>query len=143
MNTHTLCVWLFVFGLSVFTCRFYAQCPITIEATVSDLTCHGDNSGAVVISSSNWTLPLASVDWSVDVYDGQTVVTDMPAGPYIVTVTDANNCTATVNFVVEQPQPLVLQDCVADFNDNSSNLGFIQFLGTGGTGNYDIYFEGP
>lgn len=59
--------------------------------------------GTATVGVRGGTTPY-SYSWS----DGQTVsnATNLPAGSYTVTVTDANNCTATTNVSITQPGAL-------------------------------------
>lgn len=67
----------------------------TLNASISSQTnidCSGANTGAATAAASNGTAPY-TYNWS----NGATSesITNVPAGMYTVTVTDANNCTVT------------------------------------------------
>ena len=76
--------------------------PVTITAvaTATDALCNEAANGQVGLEVSGGTTPYTFL-WS----NGATTedLTDVPAGTYSVTVTDANNCTATASATVAQP----------------------------------------
>lgn len=72
--------------------------------SVKNVGCNGEMNGAVYLQASGGTNPL-TYQWS----SGQTTedITNLPAGTYTVTVTDANGCTTTVSAIVTQPAIIV------------------------------------
>ena len=76
--------------------------PVTITAvaTATDALCNEAANGQVGLEVSGGTTPYTFL-WS----NGATTedLTDAPAGTYSVTVTDANNCTATASATVLSP----------------------------------------
>jgi gliding motility-associated-like protein len=84
--------------------------PILIPGTVTDITCNGQNDGAVDITPSGGTAPY-SISWS----NGATTedISALPGGSYTVTITDANSCPPqTATFTVIEP-PLVTGTAIA------------------------------
>ena len=77
---------------------------ISLDSIV-DVRCGGGSDGAVYISTGAGTPPY-SYSWS----NGATTedITNVPAGTYIVTVTDNAGCTAKDTFNVNEPTPLVI-----------------------------------
>lgn len=71
----------------------------------SNVTCHGAANGSIAITASGGT-PGYTYLWS----DGSTNEdrTGLGPGTYVVTVTDANGCTAVRTEVITQPQPLTI-----------------------------------
>ena len=65
--------------------------PIMIDITTNDDACAGSNSGTATATASAGVAPY-SYNWS-NGQNGQTI-TNLAAGSYFVTVTDANACTA-------------------------------------------------
>jgi hypothetical protein len=70
---------------------------------VTNVLCHGDSTGATNLTVNGGTTPYA-VQWST----GQTSedLSGLPAGTYIVTVTDANGCFDVMLAQVTQPAPI-------------------------------------
>ena len=73
---------------------------ITAAATATDALCNEAANGQVDLIVAGGTAPYTFL-WS----NGATTedLTDLTAGTYSVTVTDANNCTATAEATVDQP----------------------------------------
>lgn len=77
---------------------------LTASAVVTDVLCFGGTDGKVDLTVAGGTIPYTFV-WS----NGATTedLTNVAAGTYSVTVTDANSCTATASGTVNQPPVLV------------------------------------
>ncbi|WP_235299711.1 SprB repeat-containing protein, partial [Portibacter marinus] len=75
--------------------------PLVLDFFTTSILCSGESTGSIAIEASGGTAPY-SYDWDNDVYDGQTLLEDLPAGAYSVTVTDVNGCIAIENIMVEQ-----------------------------------------
>ncbi len=78
--------------------------------------CHGDSTGALELLPSGGAEPLVFA-WSTG--DSSASVSNLPAGTYSVTVTDANQCVLVENIALGQPAALVLS--VASQQDASCN----------------------
>jgi len=107
-----------------------ATAPVTIAnnagpvASISSFTnvgCNGGNTGNATISTTGGTMPFVYL-WS----NGQTTPTasNLVAGIYSVTATDANGCQATANITITQPSALIV---------NASSTNPICFGNTNGT----------
>ena len=74
-------------------------CDLQLAAVPTRVACPGGTDGALDLTVSNGTAPLA-YRWS----NGSTAedLTGVPAGPYTVTVTDANGCSATGTYTIGQ-----------------------------------------
>jgi hypothetical protein len=61
-------------------------------------------------------------------------LTNIPAGTYNVTVTDAGGCTQTLNgIVITEPAAIVLTETHVNANCNGTSTGSIDLTVTGGT----------
>lgn len=69
-----------------------------------DVSCNGSNDGIVSISVSGGT-PQYNYSWNNSLSVGATA-NDLSAGSATVTVTDANNCTATFTSLISEPTAL-------------------------------------
>ncbi len=67
--------------------------------------------------------------------------TDLSAGTYTVTVTDANNCEAVASFEITEPSALQTQIGGSDVSCFSGSDGSINFTVTGGTPPYDYLWN--
>ena len=83
--------------------------PDTLIATIDptntmDITCNGDADGQIAILPIGGT-PSYTYTWQPNVATSSTAVA-LDAGLYMATVTDANGCTDTVSWVVNEPPPV-------------------------------------
>lgn len=123
------------------------QCSATVSATITeptlltasethtDLLCNGDNSGSITLTLSGGTNP-ASVSWN----DGVTTQnrTGLAGGTYSVTITDNNNCTATLSAIVSEPTVLTASTTHTDATCNGATDGTITITVSGGTMPYNF-----
>ncbi|MEM7160985.1 MAG: gliding motility-associated C-terminal domain-containing protein [Bacteroidota bacterium] len=121
-------------------------CPIelVIDEIVSDISCFGENDGAIDITVSGGT-PDYSYSWtgpggflSID-----EDISSLGPGDYTVTVTDDNDCVVGETFTIIEPDELILSaiptgvSCVGDMD------GSIDLTIMGGTMPFDISWTGP
>lgn len=106
--------------------------PSVVLDSVISVSCFGGNTGAVYVSVTGGTTPL-SYTWSNSASTQD--ITGLTANTYTVTVTDINNCTATLSAIVTQPA--VLNDSVQVTPEacNAGN-GAITVFPYGGTSPY-------
>ena len=81
--------------------------PLVLNAIVIDIGCAGQCDGNVTLPTSGGTAPYTYV-WSPVPPSGQGVpgAFGLCAGDWTVTVTDANGCTLTETYTINEPQPL-------------------------------------
>ena len=106
--------------------------PILHTDSIHNVKCNGQNNGAVYISASGGQSPLHFV-WSNT--SASQNLTNAMAGAYAVTVTDGNNCTATMVDTVKQPALLTLS-ATASNQVGLSGHGSITLTPSGGTAVY-------
>jgi gliding motility-associated-like protein len=70
--------------------------------TITNVNCFNASTGAISITA-NGNAPF-TYSWTGG--SSTSAPTNLPAGNYIVTVTDANTCTATANYTITQPTSL-------------------------------------
>lgn len=88
---------------------------LVLAANITNaLDCSDANSGAINLLVSGGTTPFSYV-WSNGAITED--LNAIPAGNYLVTVTDARNCTVVGRYSVVRPLPIVVKvDTVTDFN---------------------------
>jgi gliding motility-associated-like protein len=100
--------------------------------SVVNASCYASTNGSATVVPSGGTIPYSFL-WS----DGQTgsTATNIGAGSYSVTITDANGCTTTNNTVVTQPTQVITS---AGPNDTIclGSSGVVTATATGGAGGY-------
>jgi hypothetical protein len=107
---------------------------LTASATPTPVPCYGESDGAVNLTAPGGTTPY-SYTWSNGAMTED--VSALPAGTYTVTVTDANQCTATASAVVTQPSAAISATTTAtDILCNGASTGSVNLMVTGGTPGY-------
>ncbi|HAS45641.1 MAG TPA: hypothetical protein DCS93_34480, partial [Microscillaceae bacterium] len=110
--------------------------PINLSRTITAPGCVGANNGSIQLMVTGGAAPY-TFDWGIPGQTNQDL-TNITAGNYSVTVTDANGCTQTLNnIIVNDPQPLAVtvQENVSPTCANTST-GRIRVEVTGGTAPY-------
>ncbi|MEM7038021.1 MAG: choice-of-anchor L domain-containing protein, partial [Bacteroidota bacterium] len=105
---------------------------LMVSASTQIASC-GQNNGVATAFASGGT-PAYQYSWS----NGGTgaTISNLAPGPYSVTVTDANNCTATVQVIVDQtPSPSVVAGPDVSFCEGEGGA-MITASGQGGTPGY-------
>jgi gliding motility-associated-like protein len=101
----------------------------------TDVSCNGGNDGAINLNVTGGTTAY-SYTWNpANVNSGSLV--GLSANTYNVTVTDANGCTATGTYVINQPAALALgAPSVVNVRCKGGNDGFVAVFPSGGTTPY-------
>ena len=112
--------------------------PITFWVTnQTDITCFGANDGTISTGIRGGTRPYSYI-WS----DEETTPsrTNLSAGGYQLTVTDANSCVATLSATITEPDELVAIPNITPITCAGANNAILSASATGGTGTYAQYF---
>jgi ribosomal protein S27E len=102
--------------------------PITATATPTNATCNGAADGSVVITPTGGTAP----------YNITPAQTNLAAGNYTFTVTDANGCSTTVDVTITEPLPITATATPTNATCNGAADGSVVITPTGGTAPYNI-----
>jgi PKD repeat protein len=102
-----------------------------LSSSATPTTCAGDFDGTATVAASGGTAPFTYL-WS----DGQTTptATNLLAGNYSVTVTDAGGCLAVEVVTVSSPSPL--SNSMSTTSDNGFSNGSATASASGGNGSY-------
>jgi len=113
----------------------------SVGVTVTNVSCFGESDGTATATVNGGTPPF-SYSWSNTTQTTSTI-TNLPSGPYTVTVTDANGCTGSrSNFVGQPSQALVyVGGSVNDPSCSNVNDGSISILVDGGTPGYSYLWS--
>ena len=115
-----------------------ATCNLLATAVVTNVSCFGGNNGSLVVTPSAGTAPY-TILWA----NGSTsfTISNLIAGTYTATVTDATGCSVTTSGTVTQP--LVLSTTYVRTNATccTGNNGTITVTPTSGTAPYTILWS--
>jgi len=115
-------------------------CVLGATPMISNVNCFGENTGMIGLAISGSTPPL-TFSWSNGTSDNN--LTNIPAGTYGVTVSDASTCDVVLsNLVVTQPDTLQvnLQNIQNASCDNTTD-GAIMVGIQGGVGDYNMIWS--
>lgn len=79
--------------------------PSVSLVTSNNVSCNGGSNGSAVVTVSGGTLPYASYLWSNGATD--TLINNVAANNYSITITDALGCQASISVNISQPPALV------------------------------------
>ncbi len=107
---------------------------ISAQANVS---CFGNTNGSATASVSGGTAPY-TYSWNTSPVQTGATASGLAAGGYVVTITDANNCTTSASVVISQPQASLSASISAQTNVScfSSASGSATVSASGGTAPY-------
>jgi SprB repeat/Secretion system C-terminal sorting domain len=114
-------------------------CTIDIavaSSVVANVSCNGLSNGKIILAVKNPQGAWSAV-WSNGATGG--TASNLTAGTYTVTVTDAAGCTDVATFVVTQPTPIVVS-CSGVNPTNGLSNGSVTINMTGGTAPYYYYW---
>ncbi len=105
--------------------------PFTITSVVNDVTCPGECDGNIAINVAGGNPPY-SILWNTG--DTTLAITDLCGGTYSVTITDTAGCSDSLEFVIDDPAPIV-GNLISQVNpDCQVNNGSITVSAAGGNG---------
>ncbi len=102
---------------------------------LTDVSCFAGTDGTASVSINAGTAPY-TYQWSTGV-SITAQETNLASGNYTVTVTDANSCSASLTFNINQPSPIVLNSgIINDVTCNGGNNGSAEVIANGATPGY-------
>ncbi len=108
--------------------------PVVTAATAStNVSCNGGSNATASITPSGGT-PNFTYHWNNNA--STSLITNLTAGTYTVTVTDVSGCSITASKTITQPTALVTSVTVTNVLCNGGNTGAINLNVTGGVTNY-------
>ncbi|MCB0795255.1 MAG: gliding motility-associated C-terminal domain-containing protein [Flavobacteriales bacterium] len=110
---------------------------LVVELIPTDATCAGLCDGSATLSIAGGT-PNYTIVWSPQPPNGQGTgtVTELCAGPWSVSVTDANGCDTTIQFQIFEPPPLDVDLDIQQVSCGTLCDGIATANVTGGTAGY-------
>ena len=104
--------------------------PLTLNASITDEKCFGDNQGAIDLAVTGGTAPYA---YSWNNGSSSQDILGLGRGSYQVTVTDKNGCSAVASYTVSGPSVLTVSGAVSPVSCNGANDGVLNVTVAGGT----------
>ena len=126
-----------------------SQIPVTVDGppaidvstlAVQNVSCNGLSDG-IIQASANGGVGVLSYMWSAPGNPTTQQVTNLPAGTYTVTVTDANNCTSVETVDLTEPTALAISLDKEDIDCNGGANGTAIANGSGGTAPYSFIWN--
>jgi hypothetical protein len=116
--------------------------PAAISATaaITDVSCFGGSNGAATFTVSGGVSPY-TYNWSNG--NMTSALTNLVAGSYQVTVTDANSCVYFDAVTINEPAVLASTIAATDITCFGDNDGTVTVTPIGGTSPYSYVWTGP
>lgn len=107
--------------------------PISLSATINDNICFAATDGAIQLTVNNGLAPF-SYSWS----NGESLsyIYNLAAGTYLVSVSDANQCLVTAEYVVSEPSQLSSQVQITPVTYPAGSNGSVSISVSGATPPY-------
>ena len=113
---------------------------LAITPTKTDVLCNGASTGSINLTIAGGT-PGYTYAWSDGAATSQNR-TNLAAGNYRVTVTDASGCTGTSLISIGENSAIAISGAIADDRCNGGNSGSITLNVNGGAGGYTYAWSG-
>jgi len=109
------------------------ESPIIESTAITNVTCHGSANGTISIAMAGGNSSYGYAWSNGAVTQNQS---NLPAGTYNVSITNANGCSTEASFSITEPSEIIANTTVT--NESGNNDGLIDLSINGGTGNYSF-----
>lgn len=113
---------------------------LTLSFNSTDLTCNGTCNGSSEVVVNGTTGPYTYL-WSSS--DVTSIITNLCAGDYDITVSDVSGCTTTGSTTISEPLPWDVTNSYSDISCFGACSGSIDLTVSGATPPYSYLWEGP
>jgi len=114
---------------------------ILINPLVTNVNCNGANTGSIVTNASGGTGAF-SYNWSPNTIISANA-SNLIAGTYDLTITDANNCLFFETFIIAEPNPIVINFDIGNVDCNGNFNGEATAIVNGGNAPYTYKWSDP
>ncbi len=111
------------------------------NVSLSNPVCYGGSNGFVAVDVTGGTIPY-SYTWNTTPAQNGATATNLKAGAYLLTVTDAGNCSATVSATLTEPSQIEITANGTDARCYNTPTGSVTASVTGGTPPYVYSLNG-
>ncbi|TVR81943.1 MAG: hypothetical protein EA412_02235 [Chitinophagaceae bacterium] len=113
-----------------------------LDLVKSDISCAGADDGSIIALPTGGTPPYVDYSWSAPITSSDSVVTDLTAGLYTLTVTDSEGCEISDTIEILEPAALVIDSIAAlDVSCGGADDGEAEVFAQGGTGSYSYLWS--
>jgi hypothetical protein len=109
---------------------------LTVELFTGDNLCAGATSGSVAVVTGGGVAPYTIVA------DTEADLSQLPAGMYSITITDANGCMVESEFVIQEPDSITVVVSSQQVLCYGESSGTVALDISGGAGSYDVLWNG-
>jgi len=113
-------------------------CQLNLNITTTAINCNGNCDGTATAVVSNGTAPYTYLWGNLSTTP---TITNLCAGTYSVTVTDANACTASTTTVITEPTSTMVLVSITNVNSQGGSNGSITANPSGGTSPYTYFWS--
>ena len=118
-------------GCTVFeTVTVTEPSTVTANQVITDVTCNGGTTGSIVLTPTGGTGPYT---YTINGVADDNNMTGLAAGAYTIVITDANLCTYTFNYTVNEPALLTVTASATNITCAGPNTGTASVVVGGGT----------
>ena len=103
---------------------------LQLTETIENIKCFGDKNGKITVSASGGVMPY-SYNWSTG--SGSNVISNLGAGSYSVTASDASGCKVSKTYNLSEPSKLAATISTVNISCFGNNDGMLTANTTGGT----------
>lgn len=114
-----------------------ADIPNILVTGINPVRCHGDQSGSISLNVTGGAPPY-SFDWNTGATSQN--LTTIPAGNYILTLTDDHGCMASDTFEITEPTELINSPVIVPVDCAGSSEGSITVSASGGVSPYNYHW---
>ena len=114
---------------------------LAATAEIGNVDCFGNATGSIILDISGGTENY-TVDWaSIDIPQNELMPSDLVAGVYDLTITDANGCELSQSIDIEQSSEIIIEAELVNISCNGDETGSIIIDIQGGTPSYTEDWE--
>jgi len=109
--------------------------PIVLTTNQTNVNCNGGNDGTATVTATGGTAPY-TYSWNTAAVQTNATVSNLKAGTYTVTITDANGFETTASVTISEPTKLEVAVTPIDVSCNTGIDGTATVTVNGGTAPY-------